>query len=396
MVRLNSPLAETSSARDYIDIMSEIKKLEAFYHEFEENNPTIIVFGDQSSGKSTVLQRLTGGLPLPRGSTKSTVAPFKIRMLQSEEPLHKISLRYVENKNREPIHPSEVDFAVITDLDELEIEEKLREAQRYVQNPSIDFKNERLPPDNDELSYTKNVVCVTISGPEQMYNLSLVDLPGITRSDENNEAFVLSLVNEYIKKESTILVPVFQATSDIATQCACRLARETDPNGQRTVGVLTKIDRIVDHQSDDEKHLELATLVKGQGLVNGTYVIRNPSSVRSEIHEDPDELEKETIRKLKQHIIWEDVPFDRFGLQNLTMKLSDLQRKEHKRSLPKIRSFLEDRRSEFEEKLNALPLPLDTNSITHYLSNKVMNTQVPLLAAIAGTIVCMYFKKKLY
>ncbi|POG65586.1 hypothetical protein GLOIN_2v1664710 [Rhizophagus irregularis DAOM 181602=DAOM 197198] len=66
MVRLNSPLAETSSARDYIDIMSEIKKLEAFYHEFEENNPTIIVFGDQSSGKSTVLQRLTGGLPLPR------------------------------------------------------------------------------------------------------------------------------------------------------------------------------------------------------------------------------------------------------------------------------------------------------------------------------------------
>ncbi|CAB5395672.1 unnamed protein product [Rhizophagus irregularis] len=68
------------------------------------------------------------------------------------------------------------------------------------------------------------------------------------------------------------------------------------------------------------------------------------------------------------------------------MKLSDLQRKEHKRSLPKIRSFLEDRRSEFEEKLNALPLPLDTNSIIHYLSNKVMNTQVPLLAAIAGTI----------
>ncbi|CAB5395673.1 unnamed protein product [Rhizophagus irregularis] len=272
MVRLNSPLAETSSARDYIDIMSEIKKLEAFYHEFEENNPTIIVFGDQSSGKSTVLQRLTGGLPLPRGSTK-------------------------KNKNREPIHPSEVDFAVITDLDELEIEEKLREAQRYVQNPSINFKNERLPPD-DELSYTKNVVCVTISGPEQMYNLSLVDLPGITRSDENNEAFVLSLVNEYIKKESTILVPVFQATSDIATQCACRLARETDPNGQRTVGVLTKMDRIVDHQSDDEKHLELATLVKGQGLVNGTYVIRNPSSVLSEIHEDPDELEKETIRNL--------------------------------------------------------------------------------------------------
>jgi GTPase SAR1 family protein len=66
MVQLNSPLAKTPSARDYIDIMCEIKKLEAFYHEFEENNPTIVVFGDQSSGKSSVLYRLTGGLPLPR------------------------------------------------------------------------------------------------------------------------------------------------------------------------------------------------------------------------------------------------------------------------------------------------------------------------------------------
>jgi hypothetical protein len=112
-----------------------------------------------------------------RGSTKTTVAPFRIRMLQSEELLHKISLRYVEDKNREPIHPREVDFAIITDLDESEIEEKLREAQRYVQNPSIDFDT-RLPPDSDELAYTKNAVCVTISGPDQIYNLSMVDLPG--------------------------------------------------------------------------------------------------------------------------------------------------------------------------------------------------------------------------
>ncbi|CAB5395674.1 unnamed protein product [Rhizophagus irregularis] len=59
-------------------------------------------------------------------------------------------------------------------------------------------------------------------------------------------------------------MPVFQATSGIDTQCAYRLAREADPTGQRTVGVLTKMDRIVDYPNDDEKHLELATLVKTQ------------------------------------------------------------------------------------------------------------------------------------
>ncbi|GBB98740.1 hypothetical protein RclHR1_03300020 [Rhizophagus clarus] len=218
-------------------------------------------------------------------------------MLQSEEPLHKISLCYVEDRNREPIRPKEVDFAIITDLDKSEIEKKLREAQRYAQNPT---------------------------------------------------------------------------TSDIATQCAYRLAREADPDGQRTVGVLT----IIDHPSDDEKHYELS--------LNGTYVIRNPS--RSEIYEDPEKLENETIREIKQHIIWKDVPSDRFGLQNLTMKLSDLKGKAHKRSLPKIRSFLEDRRSEFEEKLNKLPSNV---TIIRYLGS----IQIPLPAAIMGMMICMYFYK---
>ncbi|RIA87067.1 hypothetical protein C1645_305159 [Glomus cerebriforme] len=146
MVRLNFPLAETPNAKDYIEFICEIRKL-ALYNEFEENIPTIVVFGDRSSGKSSVLQRLTGGLPMPR--------------------------------NRRPVKPREVEFADIIDLDEAEIEEKLREAQRYAQNPSItDVENTRLPPDTDELAFTKNAVCVTISGPDQICSLSMVELPG--------------------------------------------------------------------------------------------------------------------------------------------------------------------------------------------------------------------------
>ncbi|CAG8460533.1 2613_t:CDS:2 [Funneliformis caledonium] len=348
MVRVNSPLAETPSARDYIDIMVEIKKLGLFSN-FEEHTPTIVVFGDQSSGKSSVLHRLTGGLPIPRGSTKCTATPFEIRMLQTEESVSKVSLRYIEDKNRKIVVSKEVEYCNLLGLSESEVEAKLREAQRYVQNPSItDIKNGRLPPtDSDELAFTRNAVCVTISGPDQAYR--------IVRNHEEHENFVLSLVKEYIKKESAILLPIFQATSDIATQCAWRLAREADPSGKRTVGVLTKIDRIIDYSQDDEKHVELATLVKGKGehqITNGVYIIRNPTIGDSH---NPDELEAITIRTLKQHRIWREVPANRFGLQNLIMKLSELQGQAHERSWPHIRPLLEECRDDFEEKLRSLP-----------------------------------------
>ena len=99
-------------------------------------------------------------------------------MLQTDEPLSKISLRYVEDKSRNPIQPREVDFAIITGMDVPEVEEKLREAQRYAQNPSIvNIEDTRLP-DVDELAFTRNAVCVTISGPTHTFSLSMVDLPG--------------------------------------------------------------------------------------------------------------------------------------------------------------------------------------------------------------------------
>ncbi|GBB98741.1 hypothetical protein RclHR1_03300021 [Rhizophagus clarus] len=283
--------------------------------------PTIVVFGDQSSGKSSVLKRLVG-LPLPIGSIKCTCAPFEIRMIPSREPLRKISLRYVEDKNRKPTTPREIEFANIMDLEEEEIEEKLREAQRYALNPSINFKNKIKGslPHTDELPYTKNTVCIIISGPDRKYDLCLVDLPGIVRNDENHEKFLLSLAKEYIIKETSILMPVFQATVDIDTQCAYRLAQEVDPNGQRTVGVLTKMDRVIEYHSEEElKHLELATLVK-----NRVYVIRNPSGGRSE---DPNELEKATVEALKRNKTWSVVPSDRFGLQNLIIRLGEIHQR---------------------------------------------------------------------
>ncbi|CAJ0889279.1 7793_t:CDS:2 [Entrophospora sp. SA101] len=362
----DSPLAQTQNAQNYVDIMVQIRK---YTSELENDTPTIVAFGDQSAGKSSLMQRLTGGIPVPKGVGRCTATPFEIRMMQTQEPIRRISLRYVENSKRIATSPSEIDFCDILDMEHEKIEDKLREAQRYVLNPSIKVQDSPISDtlgNKDELMFTRNAICVTIGDPNQKFSLAMVDLPGIIRDNQENEDFVISLVKEYINKDTTILLPIFQATADIATQSAWKLAKEADPSGKRTVGVLTKIDQI----SDDEiKHKALANFVEGKGehqLVNGVYVVRNPASSK-ENFEDHESIEKNALSHLMLNKSWRNVPSNRLGLKHLIDKLSDLQKLALDLAWPKIRPFLQKRRSELEAELSSIPPAPKGNPIIRFI-----------------------------
>ena len=80
-------------------------------------------------------------------------------------------------------------------------------------------------------------------------DLTLVDLPGITRiplagSDQpkNIEQITRSMAHRYVSDPRTIILCVISANADISTSDGLQMARELDPKGLRTVGVLTKID----------------------------------------------------------------------------------------------------------------------------------------------------------
>ncbi|CAG8541971.1 4772_t:CDS:2 [Funneliformis caledonium] len=226
------------------------------------------------------MTRLTGGLPMPRAST----SPYEICIHQTEEPTRKITLRYIEDSNRRVIQPRVVEFADITNSSKMDVENKLRDAQRYVQNPSISDINSQLPNDQSN---------------DESYHLQKILLP---ESFEEYASFTMSFIEKCVEKDSAILVPIITANADIATQFAWRFAREVDPDGLRTVGVLTKIDCV---PIDDEKS------------------IWNLKSVKPE--ESDDSLESDTIKKLRNHRTWKDVPINKFGIQNFVMKLIGLQ-----------------------------------------------------------------------
>jgi dynamin 1-like protein len=85
-------------------------------------------------------------------------------------------------------------------------------------------------------------------------NLTLVDLPGLTRvpvgdQPRDIERQIRDMILKYIQKSNAIILAVTAANIDLANSDGLKLAREVDPEGQRTIGVLTKVD-LMDEGTD--------------------------------------------------------------------------------------------------------------------------------------------------
>ncbi|CAN4108407.1 unnamed protein product [Withania somnifera] len=91
-------------------------------------------------------------------------------------------------------------------------------------------------------------------------NLTLIDLPGLTKvavegQSESIVADIENMVRSYIEKPNCIILAVSPANQDLATSDAIKMSREVDPKGERTFGVLTKID-LMDKGTDAVDILE--------------------------------------------------------------------------------------------------------------------------------------------
>eukprot|EP00455_Lapot_gusevi_P011060 TRINITY_DN15079_c0_g1_i1.p1 TRINITY_DN15079_c0_g1~~TRINITY_DN15079_c0_g1_i1.p1 ORF type:complete len:186 (-),score=16.58 TRINITY_DN15079_c0_g1_i1:80-637(-) len=126
-----------------------------------------------------------------------------------------------------------------------------------------------------ELRFTRNVVCLKIQG-RGVGNLSMIDLPGLiqvteTKEDERYIGLVKGLVQHYIANDQTIIATVITCTDDIDNQGILYIAQKADPEGKRTVGILTKTE-----DGCHEKWLD--TLAgKHHRLELGYFAVKNPS-----------------------------------------------------------------------------------------------------------------------
>jgi replication fork clamp-binding protein CrfC len=100
-------------------------------------------------------------------------------------------------------------------------------------------------------------------------NLTLIDLPGLTKVPVGDQPLdienqIRDMILTYIARETCLILAVTPANVDLATSDALKMARETDPQGLRTIGVLTKLD-LMDEGTDARDILENRTFPLRRG-----------------------------------------------------------------------------------------------------------------------------------
>ncbi|XP_054473619.1 interferon-induced GTP-binding protein Mx-like [Anoplopoma fimbria] len=203
--------------RPCIDLIDSLRSLGV---EKDLALPAIAVIGDQSSGKSSVLEALSG-VALPRGSGIVTRCPLELKMKrkkEGEEWYGKISYQGHEEEIEDPVL----------------VEKMIREAQENLAGVGVGISDD--------------LISLEIASPD-VPDLTLIDLPGITRvavkgQPENIGDQIKRLIQKFITKQETISLVVVPSNVDIATTEALKMAQEVDPDGDRTLGILTKPDLV--------------------------------------------------------------------------------------------------------------------------------------------------------
>ena len=194
--------------------------------------PSIVVIGSQSSGKSSVLEAIVGHEFLPKGSNMITRRPIELTLVNTPEA----KAEYGE-------FPA-LGLGKVTDFASI---------QKTLTDLNLAVPAEQCVSDDP--------IQLTISSPN-VPDLSLIDLPGyiqVAGADQPVELKqkIADLCDKYIQPPNVILA-ISAADVDLANSTALRASRRVDPRGERTIGVVTKMD-LVDPQRgasilDDRKY----------------------------------------------------------------------------------------------------------------------------------------------
>jgi len=293
--------------------------------------PRIAAIGTQSSGKSSAIETIVGLDFLPRGGGVVTRRPLELRLV------HLNSLEYTE----------ETAWAVF----DQKPDEKIKDFEKV--RAIIARMTDEVAGANKGI--VNEPIVMTIYGTS-CPDLTVIDLPGITRvpikgsdQSEDIEKVTRDMTLRYVSDPRTIILAVLPANQDMSTSDALQIARQVDPKGQRTIGVVTKID-IMDQGSDAVKMLRGEDIPLRLGYVG--------VKMRSQAMIDAKQPIKDSFADEKEwfanHRIYGKLPPGMVGTVVLIEKLTHVLLKQIRRFLPDIKREISDKRQKVEARMDEL------------------------------------------
>ncbi|KAK7412502.1 hypothetical protein VNO78_03966 [Psophocarpus tetragonolobus] len=279
--------------------------------------PTIVVVGDQSSGKSSVLESLAG-ISLPRGQGICTRVPLVMRLQNHSLPKPELVLEY---------------NAKTVSTDEAHVSDAIRVA------------TDELAGGGKGISNTPLTLVVKKNG---VPDLTMVDLPGITRvpvhgQPEDIYDQIKDIIMEYIRPEESIVLNVLSATVDFSTCESIRMSQGVDKTGERTLAVVTKADK-----APEGLHEKVTADDVNIGL--GYVCVRN--RIGDESYED---ARAEEANLFRTHTFLSKIDKSIVGVPVLAQKLVQLQAASISKILPEIVKKINNKLGSYLSELDKLP-----------------------------------------
>jgi GTP-binding protein EngB required for normal cell division len=284
--------------------------------------PTIVVVGDQSSGKSSVLESLAG-ISLPRGQGICTRVPLVMRLQNHPLPQPELLLEF----NGKTVFTDE---AHVSD--------------------AINIATEEIAGSAKGISNTPLTLVVKKNG---VPDLTMVDLPGITRvpvhgQPDNIYDQIKDIIMEYITPEESIILNVLSATVDFTTCESIRMSQTVDKTGLRTLAVVTKADK------SPEGLLEKVT-ADDVNIGLGYVCVRN--RIGDESYEEA-RLEEQKL--FESHSLLSKIDKSIVGIPVLAQKLVQVQAMIISKTLPEIIKKINEKLASNANELENLPANLSS------------------------------------